>query len=86
MGFRYTILIFCTRVKWNYADKFVCRYDFLSGIDLPFFLHRTSGAASARNDLGRSSTSKLLHSQSEAPRHAARLQAPAAAVHGHEIR
>ena len=42
----------------------------------------SSGEASPKNDLGRSSTSKFSHSQSDAPKIAARLQAPAAAVHG----
>ena len=41
-----------------------------------------SGEASPRNDLGQSSTLNFLHSQSEAPMLAARLQAPAAVVHG----
>ena len=41
-----------------------------------------SGEASPKNDLGRSSTSKFSHGQSDAPKIAARLQAPAAAVHG----
>ena len=43
---------------------------------------RVSGEASPKNDLGRSSTSKFSHGQSDAPKIAARLQAPAAAVHG----
>ena len=41
-----------------------------------------NGEASPKNDLGRSSTSKFSHGQSDAPKIAARLQAPAAAVHG----
>ena len=48
---------------------------------LAIFLE-ASGEASPKNDLGRSSTSKFSHGQSDAPKIAARLQAPAAAVHG----
>src|SRR6185312_3522371 len=46
------------------------------------FLARTSGEASPENDLGRTFTIKFLHDQSETPRLAARLQAPAPAAHG----
>ena len=41
-----------------------------------------SGEASPENDLGRTFTIKFLHDQSETPRLAARLQAPALAAHG----
>jgi len=41
-----------------------------------------SGEASPENDLGRTFTIKFLHDQSETPRLAARLQAPAPAAHG----
>ena len=55
-------------------------FEEMSGLRINY--NKSSGEASPENDLGRTFTIKFLHDQSETPRLAARLQAPAPAAHG----